>query len=99
MEELRCGTFVVVGNVSNLLSLRLIMFDEAWMTGESSSFNLLPRLRNECDLLWYLDSVCRVDPVDEVSMPYWCVSSCLLHVHDLVILLCNLRWLVQFGLR
>ena len=89
----------MVRNVSNLLSFRLVMFDKAWMTGESSSFNLLPWLRNLCDLLWHLDSVCRVDPVDVVPMPDWCVSSCLLHVHDLVILLCNLRWLVQFCLR
>ena len=89
----------MVRNVSNLLSFRLVMFDEAWMAGESSSFDLLTRLRNECDLLWHLDSVCRVDPVNVVPMPDRCVSNCLLHVHDLLILLCNLRWLVQFGLR
>ena len=88
----------MVSNVAHLLLLSFAELDEARMIGESSCFDFLARLRDKCDLLGNLDGISRVDPIDVVSMPYWCILSCFLHCHDLVMIRCDMRWLIQFGL-
>ena len=85
--------------MSNLLSLRLVVLDKARVTGKSSCLDFLSGLRDKCNLLRHLDTVSRVDTVDIVPVPDRRVPRRFLHVHDLVVLLRYLRWLVKFGLR